>query len=522
MLEEAYFFRIMKKIILLLVLGLLSTFSYSQNYLNIRYNLDTINSYPRIKFLSFKEYNNTFYLLGEYWEEIMPSTYRLKSFILNIDKFGNINNRKDIDLNPGSYGDLIVTSDNGFAFAGSFYPDSLTFCRYYPLLDTIVMRYYQFATTNIHFEGRNILESLDGNYLIQGQKFDYNNNFFTDYIIKTDSIGNEIWRKGYPIPSGIGWWITPTTIFETIDYNYITLRTIHRYGQGNLAYEEVTSIEKIDTSGNGIWGYKTPINRIIGAYDGLPTADNGVVFCGTVGEKVHAGVLYRGYIQKVDSLRQMEWEHILGHPENSGLNDIEILSDGSYLASGFDVITYPDSVPINDSDSSRMMGWLVKIAPDGTKLWERHHLKYNSHPLQHIINETHEMANGDLLSVGQNQTSIVTPGKWGWLIRTDSFGCIVPGCQLLDNTENISVIFDNEVTVFPNPASEVVKFRFEKAVQEGIIRVYLSLGQLIDETKIDYFNEVEMNVSDWNNGVYYYGIYVEGQLVKQGQVLVQN
>jgi hypothetical protein len=31
-----------------------------------------------------------------------------------------------------------------------------------------------------------------------------------------------------------------------------------------------------------------------------------------------------------------------------------------------------------------------------------------------------------------------------------------------------------------------------------------------------------MNVSDWNSGVYFYGVYVEGRLVKQGQVLVQH
>ena len=34
--------------------------------------------------------------------------------------------------------------------------------------------------------------------------------------------------------------------------------------------------------------------------------------------------------------------------------------------------------------------------------------------------------------------------------------------------------------------------------------------------------EAQMNVSDWYSGVYHYGIYVEGRLVKQGQILVRN
>jgi hypothetical protein len=33
---------------------------------------------------------------------------------------------------------------------------------------------------------------------------------------------------------------------------------------------------------------------------------------------------------------------------------------------------------------------------------------------------------------------------------------------------------------------------------------------------------MQMNVSDWHSGMYFYGIYVEGQLVKQGQILVEK
>jgi hypothetical protein len=101
----------------------------------------------------------------------------------------------------------------------------------------------------------------------------------------------------------------------------------------------------------------------------------------------------------------------------------------------------------------------------------------------------------------------------------------------LDNTENVAVVFDNEVVVYPNPASEVVHFRFEKPLEkETVIRVYSGLGQLVGQ--ITEFSgqaalplpqtETQINVSDWNSGVYFYGVYVEGKLVKQGQVLVQN
>jgi hypothetical protein len=94
----------------------------------------------------------------------------------------------------------------------------------------------------------------------------------------------------------------------------------------------------------------------------------------------------------------------------------------------------------------------------------------------------------------------------------------------LDNTENVAVLFDNDVTVFPNPASEVVHFRFDKAVGEKVeIRVYSGLGQLVGQMALPLPTDViQMKVSDWQSGMYFYGVYVEGQLVKQGQVLVNH
>jgi hypothetical protein len=35
-------------------------------------------------------------------------------------------------------------------------------------------------------------------------------------------------------------------------------------------------------------------------------------------------------------------------------------------------------------------------------------------------------------------------------------------------------------------------------------------------------NTIEMNVSDWHNGIYFYGVFVEDRLAKQRQVLMQR
>jgi hypothetical protein len=73
-----------------------------------------------------------------------------------------------------------------------------------------------------------------------------------------------------------------------------------------------------------------------------------------------------------------------------------------------------------------------------------------------------------------------------------------------------------------------VSFIFYRKKTE--MRVYSGLGQLVGQTT-EFSGqaalplpqtEAEINVSDWNSGMYFYGVYVEGVLVKQGQVLVQR
>jgi hypothetical protein len=81
------------------------------------------------------------------------------------------------------------------------------------------------------------------------------------------------------------------------------------------------------------------------------------------------------------------------------------------------------------------------------------------------------------------------------------------------------------MTVFPNPASDVVKFRFERTIEkDAVIRVYSVLGQLVGQGHALALlqDTIQINVADWHSGMYFYGVYLEGRLMKQGQVLVQR
>jgi|GEM_PF-6186091 hypothetical protein len=79
----------MKNSFVLFVLVFFFIEGYGQNYLNIRYELDTIHSEPHTTFHSFQEKNDTLYIIGERKEDINNIFY-FRSFLLMLDTLGNI------------------------------------------------------------------------------------------------------------------------------------------------------------------------------------------------------------------------------------------------------------------------------------------------------------------------------------------------------------------------------------------------------------------------------------------------
>ena len=80
---------------------------------------------------------------------------------------------------------------------------------------------------------------------------------------------------------------------------------------------------------------------------------------------------------------------------------------------------------------------------------------------------------------------------------------------------------DLNLKIFPNPTNNLLNFQFKEPIDNAEIRIYSSIGQLMTTQNITN-TDVQFEVSDWRSGVSFYGVYVEGVLVKQGQVSVQH
>ena len=81
------------------------------------------------------------------------------------------------------------------------------------------------------------------------------------------------------------------------------------------------------------------------------------------------------------------------------------------------------------------------------------------------------------------------------------------GLPVFENFKNITGIAENtssNISVFPNPAQDFVKISAVGS-QPSVVKVYNCLGMLVEEFEMTS-EEIEINVSDYNPGVYFFNV----------------
>lgn len=203
---------------------------------------------------------------------------------------------------------------------------------------------------------------------------------------------------------------------------------------------------------------------------------------------------YRLYAARLDASGDVVWENRFGDQGIvNGLYSVTELHDGAFLAAGlFDV-------------SGGDEGVLVKFAPNGDSLWMR---TYRHPPLDsvfsvHWLHHAIEDPDGSIVAVGD-----LSDGQQDlWVIRVDSLGCLVPGCQLYDAIAVQPPQPDKpqlNILLHPNPASERLYISFRSAKEPtGEFRLFDAKGMLVRKFKpVGRSEEIDLNVSPHPPGLY--------------------
>ena len=79
---------------------------------------------------------------------------------------------------------------------------------------------------------------------------------------------------------------------------------------------------------------------------------------------------------------------------------------------------------------------------------------------------------------------------------------------------DVETVEERNVNIYPNPARDFIKLS-AVSCQQSVVRVYNCLGMLVDEIEMSS-DEIEINVSDYNPGIYFFNIETEsGNVTKK-------
>ncbi|MBA3899849.1 MAG: T9SS type A sorting domain-containing protein [Bacteroidetes bacterium] len=437
-------------------------------------------------------------------------------FIWEINKEGHTNWIKSHSYSPffssNSYGPNTNNDTNFYFVTGNFLASN----GYKKFLfkinrnngDSIWLQKFDYFDTTYTSYSSRAIEISGGNFFMAGADDKSGNPDI--FLMKTDSLGNELWLKRY---GGAGVENT-TDMVITADGGTILC------GRTEVSGIMKSIIIKTDSSGNIQWQRVYGGNQYNSGHSNVTLTSDG----GYAVSYLHTNLesFGRGYgvirLMKLNSHGNIQWQkdylknyNRFGDYEGSTYR-ISQLKDNSYLMVTTDART----------------GGLLKVSSTGDSLWYRTYRNVN--PNADTTNISHNylwdylvdtLDNNSIVAVGQ---VFPVPPDTGtqdmWVIKLDSLGCPFAGCDTIGKIDDTSInnilVSDANIAVYPNPAHN--SFIFEMLLTSPV-PIKLSLWdytgkQWLSETWHDPPAHVkkQLNISMAPPGLYFLRVEVNGKL----------
>ncbi len=376
-----------------------------------------------------------------------------KGFLLMLDSNMSVSNYLEYgDTNDSFIVDQVKQlDDSGFILVGSVFvdPNDNDILLIKTDNNGIVQweKHYNFKGLD---RGWNVIQTPDHGFLIGGGGYNvYNVQTYNGLVIKTDSLGNEEWRKQFGGPYLDGRCI----VANHPDGSFIVGQAyceIDSFNNPHDSYGDFTiTATKLDTSGNVKW------------------------------------------FKKYDKPRFWRF-----------LNDVLVNPDGSIYLLG----RYKELYGQELQRSS-----LLKLNSAGDSIWYREYTIWEYQDSDNELNNIKATPDGGFVMCGEASAPFVHFQHF-WVLKVDSFGCDTPGCHLVSIPETQPAISKLKAYPVPAKESVTVKLpvlheaaRLELFTSEG--KKLESF--IINDSK----NEYILNTDNYPFGVYVLILSQNGQVI---------
>jgi hypothetical protein len=327
-------------------------------------------------------------------------------------------------------------------------------------------------------------------------------------LIKTDTVGNEIWKKKIGLPN---WDETGYCIKQCANGNLLIgglkdLRTTSQQGP---------FLMRLDTSGAVLWeNYYPSATYANGSFDVTELPNGDIVFTGGMAYNVTSnGTLRRPMLTRVDAGGNLIWQKEYGEKAvGHDFFTFVINEKNNFVVSG--VKFYPDN---------SCVGMVYEINQNGDSLFSR---EYTVEPgSQNYFRDLVQAPDKGYVFSGFI-TPVFPNGGTGtqdiWLLKTDSTFCeSMVSCNYPTGIMVLNSGTD-KLTAYPNPAQNELYIKLENNNAQYLhITLKDVSGRMMTGCRITTTdNEVRIDVSNLANGTYYCTIEQTNRPVIAGKIII--
>ncbi|MBX7242297.1 MAG: T9SS type A sorting domain-containing protein [Bacteroidia bacterium] len=375
--------------------------------------------------------------------------------------------------------------------------------RYNTDLDTVFTKVYREPQNNKKLFIRLAQATNDNIFLVGGLQTGTGNSMdaLQGFFIVTDSVGTELSRTLYTV----GGYYAALEDIKQAGNNWVCtgFKMRHSPDMPSTIWEYHALLLLYNSQGDLLQQYTTPENT--NGYSCVATQDGGFALCGNKVEYLPWGIpgeyltLNKGYIEKVNVNMQRQWNLTLSKIDTTiktCLRKIIENPDGTLVAAGTGVDAF---------NHKHISGWMVKVSADGQVLWQRYHKVINTSYEEHFFNDMCKAHDGGyaLAGVALDPSGEEPVGTYAWVCKTDSFGCLVPGCQTVGIAENTPL--ESSLKLYPNPASDRLFLYYHNPQLQNCVFTISDISgrEIVPKTALENSTTYEIPVREWVSGMYF-------------------
>lgn len=294
----------------------------------------------------------------------------------------------------------------------------------------------------------------------------------------------------------------PGSFLRLQDKSYLIASELFKYGTPVENSRHHPYFLKVDSAGNYLDDFIEDTNDHVYRPKSLfPTSDGGYLYCGE--KAVYAqNITYkkRNFVCKLSNDFTIDWEFeyddtVAGVGLDIGYEKILPLANNEFIAIG---TARHDTIN---------RGTILKFNLNGDLIWDSY---FNFVPFEtignipiHYFYDIEETTDGGFVLIGEIQDKVEqsngNPFQSGWLVKVDSNGCIVSGCQ---DFIGFSPKFKSIYNIYPNPTRQYINIAGVLETCTTFILFDLLGNQVITE-KIDQESDIiKIDLTGIESGTY--------------------